>query len=187
MIPIAISITSVIAVSVSITVAVPIPSATIVAPLPVARARPLLRLLFDAVLGMLNVHLRKEVLFEGAGERLNMHIVAIAASFAAAVEILLALGIAKVGDGGIVGDDLAAVVETAVDVFHGVLSVLLSGKLDVGVADDVLAQVVHHDHFLDLAEVAHLRKDVFVELFEPKHLRARGYLVIAFSASSLLT
>lgn len=51
----------------------------------------------------------------------------------------------------------------------------------------MLTQVVDDYHFLHLAQVAHFREYVFVELFEPKHLRLEEYLVMAFSASSLLT
>ena len=46
-----------------------------------------------------------------------MHVVAIAASLAAAINVLLALGVKKVGNGGELGIDFFAIEETAIDVF----------------------------------------------------------------------
>jgi hypothetical protein len=80
-------------------------------------------------------------------------------------------------------NNLATVVESPIDVFHGVFSELLRGEFNVGISNDVLAEVVDDYHLLDLTKIAHFREHVFVELLEPKHLRLWGYLVMAFSAS----
>lgn len=116
-----------------------------------------------------------------------MHIVAVTSTLATAIEILFTLGVAEVSDRRVVRNNLASIVEASIDIFHGIFCILFGRKLDVGVSHDMLTEVVHHDHLLYLAEIAHFREYVFVELFEPKHLRLWGYLVMAFSASSLLT
>jgi hypothetical protein len=115
---------------------------------------------------VLEVHLLEEFLLEGLGEGLDVHVVAVASALAAAVDVLLALGVEEVGDWGEDRADLLAVPEPAVDVLERVFGVVLVAVLDVDVAHDVVAQVVHHDHVLDLAVLAHLLEDLLEELLE---------------------
>lgn len=92
-----------------------------------------------------------------------MHIIAISSSFAAAVDVLLALSVEEVCDWRVNGTDLLAVEEPSIDVLESVLGVLLITVLDVDVADNVIAEVIHHDHILNLAVLAHLLEDFFEE------------------------
>lgn len=134
---------------------------------------------------MFQVHLLEEFLLEALGKRLDVHVVAVASALAAAVDVLLALGVEEVGDRGEDSTDLLALEEAAIDVVEGVLGVLLVAVLDVDVAHDVVAQVVHHDHVLDLAVLAHLAEDLLEELFKPRW--GGNYLESAFSASYSVT
>ena len=57
------------------------------------------RSLLQPVFRMLKVHLLKEILFERFGKGLDVHIIAVSSSFAAAIDVLLALSVEEVGDG----------------------------------------------------------------------------------------
>jgi hypothetical protein len=68
-----------------------------------------------------------------------MHIVAIASSFAAAIDVLFAASVEEICDGGIDGINLFAIKESAIDIFQGVFGIFLITVLDVHVADDVVS------------------------------------------------
>lgn len=125
-----------------------------------------------AILGILDVHLGEKVLLEGHGEGLDVHVVAVATALAAAVDVLLALGIKEVSDGRVLGLDLLAVEEAAIDVLLGILGEVLVTVLDVDVADNVVSQVVHHDHVLDFPILHHLLENLLVECLVPNFAKA---------------
>ena len=106
-----------------------------------------------------------------------MHVVAIAASLAAAINVLLALGVKKVGNGGELGIDFFAIEETSIDVFLGIFRVLLFAILDVDVAHNVVSQVIDYDHVLYFPVLHHFFKYLFVEVL--KSSSYHSYFVMA--------
>lgn len=98
-----------------------------------------------------------------------MHIIAVASSLAAPIQILLALCIAEISNWTIVCYDLPPIVEPTIYVFHSILSILLGRKFDVDISHNVVAQIVNHYHLFNLAEVAHLGEHILIELLKPSH------------------
>jgi hypothetical protein len=67
---------------------------------------------------MLQVHLLEEHLLKRFGERFNVHVIAVASSFAAAVDVLLALGVQEVSDRREDSTDSLSIEEPAIDVLE---------------------------------------------------------------------
>lgn len=135
-------------------------------PLPSLERILTLRPLLGAVLRMFQVHLLEKILFKGLGERLHMHVVAVTSSLAAAVNILLALGVKKVSHWGKNSANLLAVEKPSVHVLESVLGVFLIAVFDIHVAHYVITQVIHHDHILNLSVLTHLFEDFLEEGFK---------------------
>lgn len=119
------------------------------------------RSLLFAILRMLEIHLLEQFLLEGLGEGLDVHIVAISSSLAAAVDILLALGVQKISDRRVNRANFLAIEETAINVLQSVFGEFLVAVLHIDIAHDVVAQVIHDDHILDLTELTHLFENLF--------------------------
>lgn len=81
----------------------------------------------------------KEILFEGFGQGFDMHIIAVPSSFAAAIDVLLALSVEEVRDRGINSTNLLAIPEPPIDILQRIFRVLLITVLDIDIADDVIA------------------------------------------------
>ena len=99
-----------------------------------------------------------------------MHIIAIATSFAAAVDILFAFCVEEVGNRGKLGIYFFAVEETTINVLLGIFGVLLFAVLDVNVSNDMVPQVIDHDHILYLSVLHHFFEYFFVEILKPNFI-----------------
>ena len=113
------------------------------------------------VFRMFFVHVLEELFFETFRDRFNVHIIAISSSFAAAVYVLLALGVQEVSDRWKDGANFLSIEKPSIDVVKGVLGVLFIAILDVDISNDVIAKVIDHDHILDLSVLTHLFEDLF--------------------------
>jgi len=91
-----------------------------------------------------------------------VHEVAETTSRALSHLVLATAGFAKVSDGGKLGVDRRPVVPSIVEISHGFGGVFFLTKLDVDIADQMIAQVVAYVHLFHLPVfVLHLHEDIF--------------------------
>lgn len=115
---------------------------------------------------MLKIHALKELFLEAFRERLDMHVIAISSSFAAAIDILFAFCIEEVGDWWEDGTYFFAIEESSVNVFKGVFRVFLITVFNIHISNNVISQVIDHDHIFDLTILAHLFEDLLEKCLE---------------------
>jgi hypothetical protein len=115
---------------------------------------------------MLLVHLFEEVFHKVLRQELWMDEVAIATPLARALMVLPALRLSKVCHRGILDHNLIHVVEFPIESFEAILSLLLSGELDIHISHHVFSDIVRDDKVQDLSVVAELSEYFFIEIFE---------------------
>lgn len=122
--------------------------------------------LFSEIFWMLVVHAFEKFLFECLRERLDMHIIAIASSLTASIDILLAFGIQEVRNWRKDCTNLFAIEEPPIDILQSIFRILLITILDIDISHDMISQVIHHNHILYLPILAHLLENLFKESLE---------------------
>ena len=92
-----------------------------------------------------------------------MHVVAVTSSLAAAIHILLAFCVYEVRNWRVYCSDFPAIEKATINIVIGILRVLFITILNIYVPNDVVSQVVHHNHVLDFTILAHLFKHFLKE------------------------
>ena len=93
----------------------------------------------DAILRVFSVHLFEKLSFECFGNGFNVHIVAIATSFAASVNILLAFCILEVSDWWKNCTNFFSIFKPTVDVFLSIFCVLFFSIFYIDVSGDMIS------------------------------------------------
>lgn len=95
-----------------------------------------------------------------------MHKVAETAKDALTFLVLATLGLAEVSHQRIFGLQFATPIKLAIHRFHALLRLRFVHKFDVGVPDDVIANVIRHDNFVDFSKFGELLKHLLIKVFE---------------------
>jgi len=98
-----------------------------------------LRPLFDQILRMLFIHALEKLLLESFRKRFYMHIITISTPFAAAINVLLALGIEKICNWRKYGANLFAIEKPTIDVFQCILWIFLITIFDIDISHNVVS------------------------------------------------
>lgn len=122
--------------------------------------------LLSFVFWMLQVHLLEKLFLETFGERFDMHIVAVASSFAAPIDVLLAFGIQEISNWWEYGTYLFALEKSSIYIVEGILRVLLITVLYIYVAHNVITQIVNHYHIFNFTVLTHFLENLLEKLLE---------------------
>lgn len=127
---------------------------------------PRLLLPLHLILRMLQMHLLHQLLLHGLRARLNMHIIAEPPSLTTPIQVLLTLRIPKVSHRRVLRIYLLPIKVPPVDIHDGILRIVLVSVPHIDIPHDVVPQVIHHDHLLDLPVLVHLLEHILEELLE---------------------
>jgi len=98
-----------------------------------------------------------------------MHIVAVASSFAAAINILFASSVEKICDRGVHSINFFPIKKSAIDIFQCIFGIFLITVLDIHVTDYMISQIIHHNHILNFSKLTHLFKHFLKEFLESNY------------------
>ena len=118
-------------------------------------------------------------------ERFDMHIIAIASSFATTINILLAFSIEEISHRRKNSRYLLPSKEPSIDVVQSILRIILVSIFDIDIPHNVITQVINNNHIFNLAVLTHFLEHLLEEGLKPKLIN--NYFVSAFSASSSVT
>lgn len=96
-----------------------------------------------------------------------MHVITIATTFAATVDVLLALGVHEICHWGKHCVDFLAGEKSSVDVLLSILCIIFVRILDIDVSDQMVAKIIDYNHIFNLTILAHFLKNIFVKLLKP--------------------
>ncbi len=92
-----------------------------------------------------------------------MHVITVASSFAATVNILFALRVHEISYRRVDGAYLFTIEKPAIDIFQSILRILLVTIFNIDVSNNVIAEVVDYDHILNLSILTHFLEYFFKE------------------------
>lgn len=90
--------------------------------------------------------------------------------------VLSALAFSEVSNWGVLAHNHSSSVISSVESIEGTLCLFLSDELDVDISDHVVSDVVHHDHFLQLAELGQFHKHFLIEVLKVVHCLNQCFL-----------
>lgn len=120
--------------------------------------------LFLSVLGMLNIHLGKELFFETFWQRFNMHVITITSSFASSLYMLFAFGIKEISNWRKLCLDFFSIPKSSICIFLCILSILFLTVLYIDIANDMITKVINNNHILNFSIFHHLLENFFIKI-----------------------
>lgn len=97
---------------------------------------------------------------------LDVHEITVTTSIAVVLLELPAGGLAEIGNGGEIGNDGTAGVESALESLQGRCGLFFFFELNVDVSNHVVGKIVANVEALDLPKLAQLLEDILVEILE---------------------
>lgn len=120
---------------------------------------------FLSVLRVLQIHLGKKIFFEGFRQGFDMHIVAETSSSATSINILLALSIHEISNRWKFSFYFFIVEKTTINMLHCIFCIVLVWILNIDIADNMIAQIIDHNHILNITIFHHLFEDFLIKVF----------------------
>lgn len=96
-----------------------------------------------------------------------MHVIAVAASFTAAVNVLFAFCVHEICHWGKYCVYLFPSEKSSVNIFLGNLCIVFIRILYVNISHQMITQIINNNHIFDFTVLAHFLENVFIEFLKP--------------------
>lgn len=114
---------------------------------------------------MLNVHLSKQFLLEAFGKWFDVHIVAIASSFATSINILFAFCVHEICHWRKLSLYFLLIKKSAIYILLSILRIIVFTVFHINIPYYVLSQIVDNNHILNLSIFHHLLENLLIKIF----------------------